>query len=78
MAVIFGDSKIVKYWPLVKERKADPSVQATTVVRATNAVLLQDLLTSPKFAHSVIIIPAITYLINAKFFDDFDEMIAHC
>jgi len=78
MAVIYGDSNIVKYLPLLKERKNDPSIQASTVVRATNQVLLQDLLTSPKVVHSLVIISALTNLITAKYFDDYDEMIAHC
>jgi hypothetical protein len=78
MAVIYGDSNVVKYLPLLKERKSDPSIQATTVIRATNSVLLQDLLSCPKVAHSLIIVSAITNLITAKYFDDYDQMISHC
>jgi hypothetical protein len=78
MAVIYGDSNVVKYLPLLKERKSDPSIQATTVSRATNTVLLQDLLSVPKSVHALVIISALTNLITSKFFDDYDLLIEHC
>lgn len=78
MAVIFGDSNVIKYLPLLKERKNDPSIQATTVSRATNVVLLQDLLTTPKAVHALVIISALTNLITSKYFDDYDQLIVHC
>lgn len=78
MAVIFGDSNILKYLPILKERKSGPAIQATTVFRATNSVLLQDLLTSPKETHSLVIISAISNVITSKYFDDYDLMITHC
>jgi hypothetical protein len=78
MAVIYGDSNVVKYLPMLKEKKSDPSIQATTVTRATNVVLLQDLLSNPKAVHALVIISALTNLITSKFFDDFDQMIDHC
>jgi hypothetical protein len=78
MAAIFGDSNVVKYLPLLKERKTDPALQATTVSRATNSVLLRDLLSSPTSVQSLIIISAITNIITAKFFEDYDDMIEHC
>ncbi len=77
-ALIYGDSNVVKYLPLLKEKKTDPSIQATTVSLATNSVLLRDLLSSPKVVHSLIIISAVTNLITAKFFDDYDDMLEHC
>jgi hypothetical protein len=78
MAQVYGDSNVVKYLPLLKEKKSDPSIQATSVSRATNVVLLRDLLTSPKTVHSLIIISALTNLITSKFFEDYDSMIDHC
>ncbi len=78
MAVILGDSNVVKYLPLLKEKKSDPSLQATTVSRATNVVLLQDLLSNPKAVHALVIISAMTNIITSKYFDDFDLMIDHC
>ncbi len=78
MALIYGDSNIVKFLPLLKEKKSDPSIQATSVARATNVVLLQDLLSRPKVVYSLIIISAITNLITSKFFEDYDSMIEHC
>ena len=78
MAVIYGDSNVVKYLPLLKEKKTDPSIQATTVSRATNQVLLQDLLSAPKSVHALVIISALTNLITSKYFDDFDLLIDHC
>jgi hypothetical protein len=78
MTAIYGDSNVVKFLPLLKEKKSDPAIQAATVSRATNVVLLQDLLSSPKVVHSLIIISAITNIITAKFFEDFDAMLEHC
>ncbi len=70
MALIYGDSNVVKYLNLLKENKSDPAIQATTVSRATNVVLLRDLLSSPKVVHALIIVSALTNLITSKFFDD--------
>ncbi len=78
MTAIYGESNVVKYLPVLKEKKTDPAIQATTVSRATNIVLLRDLLSSPKVVHSLIIVSAITNLITSKFFEDFDAMIEHC
>jgi len=78
MALVCGDSNVIRYLPLLKERKSDPSIQATTVSRATNIVLLRDLLSKPTEVHALIIISALTNLITSKFFDDFDDMIEHC
>jgi hypothetical protein len=78
MAVILGDSNVVKYLPLLKEKKSDPSLQATTVSRATNVVLLQDLLSNPKVVNALVIISAMTNIITSKYFDDYDLMIDHC
>jgi hypothetical protein len=78
MALIYGDSNVVKYLPLLKERKSDPAIQATTVSRAPNVVLIRDQLSSPKEAHALIIISALTNLVTSKYFDDFDQMVEHC
>jgi hypothetical protein len=78
MAFICGDSNVIKYLPLLKEKKSDPAVQATSVSRATNLVLLQDLLSKPTQVHALVIISALTNLITSKFFEDFDDMIEHC
>ncbi len=78
MAVIYGDSNVVKYLPMLKEKKSDPAIQATTVTRATNVVLLRDQLSSPKDVHSLVIVSALTNLVTSKYFDDFDKMVEHC
>jgi len=78
MAYICGDSNIVKYLPLLKERKTDPTIQSATVARATNVVLLRDQLTSPTAVQALVIISAITNVITSKYFDDYDLMIEHC
>jgi hypothetical protein len=78
MAYICGDSNIVKYLPLLKEKKTDPVIISATVARATNAVLLRDLLSSPKSLQTLVIVSAITNLITSKYFDDYDLMIDHC
>jgi hypothetical protein len=73
-----GDSNVVRYLPKYKLGSTDPVVQATELTKATNSVLLQDALSNPKAAHSILIVSAITNLITSKFFDDFDSMIDHC
>ena len=78
MAFICGDSNVIKYLPLLKEKKSDPAIQATNVSRATNIVLLQDLLSKPTEVHALVIISALTNLITSKFFEDYDTMIEHC
>jgi hypothetical protein len=75
---IYGDSNIMKFLPLLKEKKSDPAVQAITASKATNLVLLRDLTLSPKIAHSILIVSALTNLITSKCFDDFDAMTEHC
>jgi hypothetical protein len=75
---IYGDSNIMKYLPLLKEKKSDPMIQAVTASKATNLVLLRDLNLSPKAAHAVLIISALTNIITAKYFDDFNAMTEHC
>jgi hypothetical protein len=78
MALICGDSNVIKYLPLLKERKSDPSIQATTVARATNVVLLRDLLSKPTEVQGLVIISAVTNIITSKYFDDFDAMSEYC
>jgi hypothetical protein len=78
MALICGDSNVIKYLPLLKERKSDPSIQATTVARATNVVLLRDLLSRPTEVQGLVIISAVTNIITSKYFDDFDAMSEYC
>ncbi len=63
---------------MLKEKKSDPAIQAISASKATNLVLLRDLTLSPKAAYSVLIISALTNLITAKCFDDFDAMAEHC
>jgi hypothetical protein len=75
---LFGDSNVVRFLPKVKESKSDPSIQAVSLTKSTNAVLLRDGLSSPKSAYPIVIIAAITNLITAKFFEDYDLMIEHC
>jgi len=75
---IFGDSNIVRYLPKLQEVKTDPSIQAVTLTKSTNAVLLRDGLSNPKSAYPFIIVAALTNLIIAKFFDDYDLLIEHC
>jgi hypothetical protein len=75
---LFGDSNVVRFLPKVKESKSDPSIQAVSITKSTNAVLLREGLSSPKSAYPIVIIAAITNLITAKFFEDYDLMIEHC
>jgi hypothetical protein len=75
---IYGDSNVMKFLPLLKEKKTDPMVQAVTASKTTNLVLLRDLTLSPKAAHTILIISALTNLITSKYFDDFDAMSEHC
>jgi hypothetical protein len=63
---------------LLKEKKSNPSIHATTVSRATNVVLLRDLLSKPTEVQGLIIISALTNLITSKYFNDFDDMTEYC
>ncbi len=76
--LLLGDSNIVKYLPLLKEKKSDPAIQSVVVNRTTNSVSLQDAVCHPKSAHTTVIVSALTNLLTAKYFDDFDDMTAHC
>jgi len=75
---IYSNSNIDRFLPLVKERKSDPQIQATTYTKTTNAVLLREALSNPTVAHSIIVIAALTNLLTAKFFDDYDKLVDHC
>jgi len=75
---VYGDSNLDRFLPLVKEHKKDPQIQATTFTKTTNAVLLREALTHPTVAHSIIVIAALTNLLTAKFFDDYDKLVDHC
>ncbi len=76
--LLLGDSNVIRYLPLLKEKKSDPAIQSVNLARATNAMTLQDALSHPKSAHTTVIVSAITNLLTAKYFDDFDDMTAHC
>jgi hypothetical protein len=75
---LFGDSNIVRYLPELQKIKSDPTIQAVSMTKSTNAVLLRDGLSNPKAAYPIIIIAALTNLITAKFFEDFDLLVEHC
>jgi hypothetical protein len=75
---IFGDSNIVRYLPKLQETKSDPTIQAVSMTKTTNAVLLRDGLSNPRSAYPIIIIAALTNLISAKFFEDYDLLVEHC
>jgi hypothetical protein len=75
---IFGDSNVSRYLPVVKETSSDPQYETITFTKVTNLVLLRDALSLPDVAHPVIIISALTNLLVAKYFDDFNEMLSHC
>jgi len=75
---LFGDSNVVRFLPKLQEAKSDPSIQAVTLTKSTNAVLLRDGLSSPKSAYPLVIVAALTNLITAKFFDDYDLLVEHC
>jgi hypothetical protein len=75
---IFGDSNIVRYLPKLKEPKSDPTIQAVSMTKATNAVLLRDGLSNPKSAYPIIRVAALTNLITAKYFEDYDLLVDHC
>jgi hypothetical protein len=75
---LLGDSNIVKYLPVLKEKMSDPAIKSVVVTRTTNAISLEDAVCHPKSAHTTVIVSALTNLLTAKFFDDFDERTAHC
>jgi hypothetical protein len=75
---IYGDSNIVRYLSAMKSRSADPQYQTITYTKATNLVLLRDSLSKPDVGHPVIVVSALTNLLTAKFFDNYELMIGHC
>jgi hypothetical protein len=75
---LYGDSNIIRYLPKLQESKSDPSIQAVSMTKSTNAVLLRDGLSNPKSIYPIVIIAALTNLITAKFFEDYDLMTEHC
>jgi len=75
---IYGDSNVSRYLPAVKETSSDPQFETITFTKVTNLVLLRDALSLPDVAYPVIVISALTNLLVAKYFDDFDEMLDHC
>jgi hypothetical protein len=75
---IYGDSNVARYLSAVKARSTDPQFQTITTTKTTNLVLLRDALSKPTVAHPVIVISAITNLLTAKYFDNYDLMVDHC
>ena len=75
---IYGDSNVSHYLPAVKETSSDPQFETITFTKVTNLVLLRDALSLPDVAYPVIVISALTNLLVAKYFDDFNEMLDHC
>jgi hypothetical protein len=75
---IYGDSNVSRYLPIVKGTSSDPQFETITFTKVTNLVLLRDALSLPDVAYPVIVISALTNLLVAKYFDDFNEMLDHC
>ncbi len=75
---IFGDSNICRYLPSVKARSTDPQYETITFTKVTNLVALRDALTRPEASHPIIVVSALTNLLVAKYFDNFDAMLVHC
>jgi hypothetical protein len=75
---IYGDSNITRYLPAIKEKSTDPQFETITYTKVTNLVLLRDALSKPEVGHPVIIVSALTNLLVAKYFENFNEMLAYC
>jgi len=75
---IYGDSNVCRYLPTIKARSTDPQYETITFTKVTNLVVLRDALTKPEAGHPVIVISALTNLLVAKYFDNFDAMLVHC
>jgi hypothetical protein len=75
---IYGDSNISRYLPAMKERSSDPQYETISFTKVTNLVLLRDALSLPDIAYPVIVVSALTNLLVAKYFENFNEMLAHC
>jgi hypothetical protein len=71
---LYGDSNIHKFLPIVKAAKSDPAVKNSTYTRVTNALTLQEELTTPSKCHSTVIISALTNLITSSQFIDYDTL----
>jgi hypothetical protein len=75
---IYGDSNIVRFLSAMKSRSTDPQYQTINYTKTTNLVLLRDALSKPDAGHPVIVVSAITNLLTAKYFDNYEQMIGHC
>jgi len=75
---IYGDCNVCRYLPTIKARSTDPQYETITFTKVTNLVVLRDALTKPEDGHPVIVISALTNLLVAKYFDNFDAMLVHC
>ncbi len=75
---IYGDSNVSRYLPVVKSKSTDPQFETITFTKVTNLVLLRDALTKPEVSHPVVVISALTNLLVARYFDNFDAMLSHC
>ena len=75
---IYGDSNICRFLPTIKARSTDPQYETITFTKVTNLVVLRDALTKPEASHPVVVISALTNLLVAKYFDNFDAMLVHC
>lgn len=75
---IYGDSNITHYLPAIKEKSTDPQFETITYTKVTNLVLLRDALSKPEVGHPVIVVSALTNLLVAKYFDNFNDMLAYC
>ena len=75
---IYGDSNVARYLPAIKEASSDPQYETITFTKVTNLVLLRDALCLPDVAYPVVVISALTNLLVAKYFDNFNAMLDHC
>jgi hypothetical protein len=76
--LIAGDSNVARFLPMVKAAKKGAELQATDLLRATNAVQLKEHLSSPKQASDHIIVAALTNLVTSHVYVDSNALISHC
>jgi hypothetical protein len=76
--LIAGDSNVARFLPVVKATKRDGELQATELLRATNAVQLKEHLASPKQPSDHLIVAALTNVITSHVFSNTSTMTSYC
>ena len=76
--LIAGDSNVARFLPVVKAAKKDGELQATSLLRATNAIQLKEQLSSPKETSDHVVVAALTNIITSHVYKDSTTLVSFC